>query len=73
MKNGSCLLSGHSGDVGHDHLVDEGPEAQPEVRSDVLEIVKVFGLWDRLVCDNFWRFASLFGGKNCNIFKTAML
>ena len=30
------LLPGHGGDVGHDHLVDEGAEAEPEVGGDVL-------------------------------------
>ena len=30
------LLSGHGGDVGHDDLVDEGSEAEPEVGGDVL-------------------------------------
>ena len=33
---GSDLLSGHGGDVGHDDLVDEGAESEPEVGGDVL-------------------------------------
>ena len=32
----SDLLSGHGGDVGHDDLVDEGAESEPEVGGDVL-------------------------------------
>ena len=39
MNNGvhaDALLSGHGGYVGHDDLVDEGSEAEPEVGCDVL-------------------------------------
>ena len=35
-KAGVYSLSRHGGDVGHDDLVDEGAEAEPEVGGDVL-------------------------------------